>query len=135
MPWTCPECKRVFSRNKQAHSCESYDLDPLFAKSKQGIRDLYELLVSKIDEFGTMDSRVSAYGVTFRNLTTFMSIFPERDHLTITFVRDEELNEFPVYQSYHHTKKRWSNLIKVESSDEIDEQLIKWLKEAYEITG
>ena len=135
MPWTCPECGRIFARNKQAHSCESYGLDPLFYKSVKGVRDLYNLLVEKVMGFGKVDVRVGPYGVSLRNLSTFVNIIIEKNHLTLSFVREEPLDEFPVYQSYQHSGKRWSNLVKIESPEEIDEQLLNWLRDAYNLTG
>ena len=135
MAWTCPDCKRVFARNKQAHSCKSYDLDPLFAKSNQGVRDLYDHLLLLVSKFGPIDVRVGTFSISIRNLSTFVEIIPERNHMTITFIRDEKLDEFPIYQSYQRSKHRCSNLIKVESKDEIDEQLINWLNDAYLLTA
>lgn len=135
MSWTCPECERVFARNKQAHSCESYPLDPLFFKSAKGVRELYDLLLARIKVFGPIDIRVGPYNVSVRNLSTFMSIMPERDHLTIVFLRSELLDEFPIYQSHKQSSKRWANYVKIESPEEINHQLIAWLKDAYEITS
>ena len=135
MPWICPECNRKFARNKQARSCESYALDPLFVKSNPGVRALYDSLIRIVSTFGPVDIRVGSYIVSLRNLSTFMSIFPERNHLTITFIRDEALDEFPVYQTYQQSKNRWANHIKIESREEIDDQLIGWLKEAFVLSG
>ncbi len=135
MPWTCPECKRVFARNKQAHSCQSYNLNPLFAKSNSEVRDLYDKLILLLEKFGPIDIRVSQYHISIRNLSTFLNIVPEKTHLTLSFVRDEALDEFPIYSNYQRSKNRWSNSIKIESEEEIDEQLINWLNDAYKITG
>lgn len=96
---------------------------------------MYDYLFRVVNDFGDVDVRVTQFNVNFRNLSTFMTIIPERNHLTITFIRNEKLEEFPIYQSYQRSKKRWSNLVKVESKDEIDKQLISWLKDAYETTG
>lgn len=135
MPWTCPDCQRVFARNKQAHSCESYSLEPLFARSQPGVRALYDLLIEKLRSFGTIDIRASQYNINIRNLSTFLNIMPERDHLTIVFLRREMLDEFPVYQSYRQSSVRWANYVKIESPEEINHQLLAWLKDAYDITS
>jgi len=131
MPWTCPTCKRTFKRNKQAHSCEKHEVEALFIDKPAHIWELYRNLVSQVQEFGSMEVHVAKWNVTIRSAVTFMSIIPEKKHLTITFIRDEALDDFPVYESYLHSKKRWSNLVKIESVDEIDKQLLSWLNEAY----
>lgn len=134
MPWECPDCGRVFSRNKQAHSCESYDLGPLFAKSNEGVRVLYDILIKKVSEFGPIDPRVGPYDVSVRNLSTFLNIIPESDHLTLRFVSREPLDEFPIYQTHQYSAKKWANLVKIESPDEVDDQLIGWLKDGYDLS-
>jgi hypothetical protein len=40
---------------------------------------------------------------------------------------------FHVYQNYQHTRSKFSNLVKIEKVAEIDDQLIRWLKQAWEL--
>ncbi len=131
MTWTCTTCNRTFKRNKQAHSCEKHEVESLFIDKPANIWELYLNLISQIQEFGPMEIHIAKWNVTLRSATTFMTVIPENKHLTITFIRDEALDDFPVYDSYHYSKNRWSNLVKIESLDEIDRQLLSWLREAY----
>ena len=95
---------------------------------------MYDLLMIKIDEFGPLDVRVGPYNVSVRNLSTFLNIIPEKDHLTIGFIRHEPLDEFPIYQNHQQSAKKWGNYLKIESPDEIDDQLIGWLRDAYDLS-
>jgi len=133
MPWTCPNCNRTFSRNKQWHSCEKHELGNLFIDKPEKIRQLYDVLIERIEVFGPMEIHVAKWNVTLRAKSTFMSIIPEKKDLAITFLRDEALDDFPVYDVYHYSKNRWVNHVKIEDPEEIDDQLIKWLKEAYDL--
>ena len=85
--------------------------------------------------FGEVDIRVGPYGISIRNLSTFMNIIVEKTHLTISFVSSRLIDEFPVYQNYQQSAKRWANYVKIESPEEIDEQLLNWLWEAYNLTN
>ena len=109
MSWTCSTCDRTFKRNKQAHSCEKHEIESHFIDKPAHIWELYMSLISQVQAFGLMEIHVSKWNITLRSAITFMSVYPEKKHLTIIFIRDEALDDFPVHDSYHHSKNRWNN--------------------------
>ena len=133
--WICGECGRKFARNKQSHSCIQNDPEYLFIGKGDLIRNLYNVLISRVKEFGEIEVFAVKWNLTIRRLTTFLSIMVEKNHLTLVFISLEPIEEFPVYQNHQRSAKRFSNVMKIESVDEIDEQLIRWLKEAWELAG
>jgi hypothetical protein len=94
---------------------------------------LFRELMDRISVFGEIELHTGKWGITVRHLSTFLSIMIERDHLSLIFLCDRPIDEFPVYQNYHHSARRWSNAVKIEDSEEIDNQLLGWLKEAWEL--
>jgi hypothetical protein len=131
--WICPECGRKFSRNRQGHSCEQYDPEIQFIGKSQKAKDLYDLLIRKVQSFGGIEIHAAKWGITVRHLSTFLSLMIGKDHLTIIFLSEKQIDDFPVYASARHTANRWSNAIKIESHDEIDDQLMQWLRDAYDL--
>lgn len=94
---------------------------------------LFNTLVGKVCEFGEVELHVGKFNITLRRLSTIMMVLIEKDHLTLNFISGKPIDEFPVYQNYHYSARRWSNAVKIESPDEIDAQLMKWLREAWEL--
>ena len=133
--WVCPECGRKFARDHQGHSCIGYDPEMMFIGNDDNTRALYNLLIGKVREFGEVEIHVAKWSLTVRRLSTFLSIMVGKNHLTLVFISTVPIDEFPVYQNYHHTATKYSNLVKIESADEIDDQLIRWLKQAWELAG
>lgn len=133
MSWTCPKCARTFTRNKQAHSCETHDISLLFSDKSPEIFELFKALISKVQELGPMEVHIAKWNITIRSKTTFMSIFPEKSDLALAIIRDEPLDDFPVYSTYQYSKNRWSNHVKIEEPEEIDDQLLNWIQYAYEL--
>jgi len=131
--WSCPECGRSFARNRQSHSCIRYDLDTQFQGKEPITRVLFDILADNCKKLGEIEVYPGKYHITFRRLSTFASVMAEKNHLTITFLSKRPVEEFPVYQNYQYSSHRWANALKVESVDELDNQLFCWLKEAYEI--
>ncbi len=131
--WSCPECGRKFARNRQSHSCIQYNLDTQFQGKEPITRELFDILVDNCKKLGEIEVYPGKYYITLRRLSTFVSVMAEKNHLTITFLSGRPVEEFPVYQNYQYSSHRWANLLKVESAEELDNQLFCWLKEAYEI--
>lgn len=131
--WICPECQRKFARNNQSHSCVQYDAEYLFIGKGEETKRLYQALIDKIKEFGEIEVYSGKWNLTIRHLSTFLSILIEKQHLTLVFISAEPIDEFPVFQTYQHSAKKFSNSVKIESEDEIDDQLIRWLKQAWEL--
>ena len=133
--WICPDCGRKFARNKQSHSCESYSLEDLLRGKNPAMVELFQQLMNRVNQFDEVELHPTKWGITVRHLSTFLSVMVEKDHLTLVFVSREPVEEFPVYQNYHYSANRWHNAVKIESEEEIDDQLINWLKAAWEVTG
>jgi hypothetical protein len=131
MSWTCPNCERTFTRNKQWHSCEKHELVSLFIDKPQFIRDLYDHLIKEVEKIGPMEVHVSKWNITLRHSSTFMSIFPEKKDLALAIVCDKPIDDFPIYDSHQYSKQRWSNHVKIEEPGEIDSQLLGWIRDAY----
>jgi hypothetical protein len=108
-------------------------MNDLFTNKPAIIRDLYDELISQIKKIGPMDIHAGKWNITLRSGSTFFSVNPEKTYLGIVFVRDEALDDFPVYQCHQYSKNRWSNHVKIEDFDEIDKQLLGWIRDAYEI--
>ena len=133
MVWVCPDCGRKFARNNQSHSCEQYPKEDLFIGKDPEVIDLYRILENQVMAFGEVEAHTGKFNMTFRRLSTFMAVMIEKGHLTISFISREPIDDFPVYQNYHHSNNRYSNAVKVESPEEIDDQLVTWLRQSWEL--
>jgi hypothetical protein len=131
--WICPECGRKFTRNNQSHSCIDYNIEDFFFGKSDDVRKLFNTLIERVLEFGEVQIRAGKWGITGRRLSTFLTVMIKKNHLTVIFLSEVPIDEFPVYQNYHHSGNRFSNSIKIESAEEIDEQLLGWLKQAWEL--
>ncbi len=131
--WMCPECGRKFSRNQQSHSCLQYNIENLFFGKGDEARSLYEILIIKVAAFGEVEVHIGKWGITVRHLSTFLSVMIEKKHLTLIFISAGPIDEFPVYQTHQHSGSRYNNAVKIESEEEMDDQLMRWLREAWEL--
>ena len=110
--WTCPDCKSVFKNKNQSHSCGTFSIETVFEKYPLKTYALFERLLEEVVKFGEMNIRPVKNGVMFSVKTISFALFKAR----ITHSTSAE----SLYA-----------VLRIQELDEIDQQLINWLKEAY----
>jgi len=84
-------------------------------------------------EFGDFKIEPVKDAIILRKSAAFITVRIQKNCLDISFKLDEHIEEFPVYKSLQISKRRWFHALKIESPDEIDTQLVQWLRRSYEL--
>ena len=87
-------------------------------------------MISKINAFGEFKIEPVKDAVILRKSSAFVTIRIQKECLDISFKLDHHVEEFPVYKSLQFSRHRWGHTLKIETEDEIDVQLLGWLKQA-----
>ncbi len=131
--WTCPECKRKFRSTNQSHSCRLADPDMHFRNKPDTLRATYEKLLSVTREFGPYDINVVQSAIFLKTKSTYVEVKTRKTHLIIMFFLGREVTEFPMSRAVRMSKNKVAHELHVQQPDDIDEQVIRWLKESYEL--
>lgn len=129
--WTCPECNRSFRNRNQSHSCGHYSLEDVFEKSSPTIIALFNLIHKEVKSYGAMQIRAVKNGVMFSVKSTFLALKPHSKFLAVEFACGNSYEEFPIEKCVKISKSEYAHIMRIEKMDEIDDQLLNWLKEAY----
>ena len=132
--WTCPRCGREFRNTNQLHTCRLIDKEQLFAKRPPQLKRIYKKIISIVKPLGDFrEETVLPDVIFFKTISTFLGVKVKRDHLEVEFFLDH-LDNAPVVSKYLQTSAhRFVHVVPVDSVDEIDEQLIKWIKHSYQL--
>ena len=129
--WTCSKCGRIFEKENQVHSCKKIPFKDHF-KNKEKAQKLFDYLLKSINtkigkcQIISLPCCVHLYGKY-----DFLAALPKRDKLEIRFSLDRILGSSRLKQSVPVSSKYYKNCIDINSGEEIDEELIKWLNESY----
>lgn len=133
--WTCPKCKRIFSKANQPHSCLSIPLNKHF-ENKDKAKELFNHLVEKINtEVGKCKIVSIPCCIHLFGKYDFLAALPKKDKLEIRFALDRKLDSKRLKQYVAASTSSYKNCIDVSSKAEIDEELISWIKESYNLKG
>lgn len=128
--WTCPKCNREFRNRNQDHSCGDFSIEKVFEKYSE-IFPLFQLVRDEILKFGEVRIYPVKNAVMFAVYSTFLAVKPHKKYLVLEFTSKQKHTEFPIEKSVRISKSRFFHIVKIDSHDNIDKQLINWLKEAY----
>jgi len=130
--WTCPKCKRSFKRKNQQHSCTLISSASLFEKREPALKKLYDRIVKEVKKLGEYrEEAVRPDVIFFKTKSTFLGIKVKKDHLEIEFFLEKLENIAPVSKYLQTSKNRVVHLVPINQVEDIDRQLINWIKRSY----
>lgn len=133
MPWTCSRCNRSFRNTNQSHSCVIRKAESLFEGKDATLWAVYQKLLSHLKNLEGLNISPVKNAILFSVKTNFLAVKPKINWLDIEFISYLKIDEFPIHKSIRVSKSKYANFIRLENTSNIDQQLIGWLKEAYEI--
>jgi hypothetical protein len=133
MSWTCPECDRTFKNFNQAHSCVKKSLDAHFIAKEPQVKATYDALENRLSSIIDFNVSPVINAIMFTNESTFLAIKPKKKWIDLEFALDYEANEFPIHKIVRISKTKFAHFVRVQNPGDIDDQLIEWIKKAYEL--
>jgi hypothetical protein len=131
--WNCPNCGRSFRNTNQDHSCMITDLEFHFVNKQQNVIDTFVKIKNEVMKLEGVSINSVKNAILFQAKSTFLAAKPKKTHLDIEFLLNEKVEEFPIFKTFQAAKSKWAHFVRLGSADEVDEQLISWLKKAYKI--
>ena len=108
-------------------------LDALFAGKDVAVRAIYSRLLEVLHSFGPFREEPKKTSIHLVNTSGFAGIHPRRSFLYLNLRMDRPLESKRIAKSEQVSKNRYYNEIKIIAPDEVDDELIGWLKEAYRL--
>src|SRR4030043_1753745 len=107
--WTCPNCKRIFEKTKQPHTCRQVALERHF-KNKDKAKELFDCLVNQINgKIGKCRVISIPCCIHLFGNYDFLAALPKKDKLEIRFALDRKLDSPGLKQSVPMSAKVFKN--------------------------
>jgi hypothetical protein len=99
------------------------------------VREIYDVLIKKVKSFGRFQEEPHKTSIHLLNQTAFAGIATRKDYLLLTLKTEDPIKSSRIKKIEQVSRNRFHLLIKLEAPKEIDAELIKWLKNAYKLSG
>ena len=97
------------------------------------VRSTYDALENRLKSIIAFRVSPVVNAIMFTSESTFLAIKPKKSWIDLEFALDYEANEFPIHKIVRISKTKFAHFVRVQNPGDIDDQLIGWIKKAYEL--
>jgi len=92
---------------------------------------IYQELVSALASIGAYQEEVKKTSIHLVHRSAFAGVRLRRQHLVLTMKTDKPIQSPRISKTEQVSKNRWHVEVKLAVADDIDDELLCWLREAY----
>jgi Domain of unknown function (DUF5655) len=96
---------------------------------------VYDQLLKKVAKFGPFVEEPKKTSIHLVNVSAFAGVATRKDAIVLTVKSDRKLSSPRIHKSEQTSAKRFHHELKLTSPRDVDAKLVKWLKDAYELSG
>jgi hypothetical protein len=106
------------------------DQDVFYGKS-QAVRDLYDLLIDELNKLGPVQEITKAISISFENRRPFASALIRNRSIKLVLRTPHRIASRRILSIDRVADKSFDHTIVLDSKNDIDDELMKWLGKAY----
>ena len=133
--WRCPICHKEFKNENQTHSCVNIPVEEHFQHKPPELKIIFDALMKDIALFGEMKMNSIRKSIQIKNKSAFMGLNIKKDHIELEFFADYVINAPRIQKTLTLSKNRIVHYLCLSSKEEIDEELLQWLRYSCELTA
>lgn len=109
-------------------------VDNLFEGKAPELRATYEQLVQQLRQFGEVKVAPKQTSIHLEKNSGFAGVHPRKTYFNLEFRTDYKIDDPRITRVQQLSARRFEHTVKLERTQDIDEQLLKWLKDAYDLS-
>ncbi len=100
---------------------------------EQVVTDIYEKLIRELHQFGQLKIEPKKTSIHLGNRFGFVGVYTRKNYINLELHLNYRLESNRVSKVEQASANRFHHTIKLSSPEEVDDELLHWLKEAYEL--
>ena len=106
-----------------------------FDGKDKAVRSIYDLLLKNARKFGSVAEEPKKTSIHLVNKTAFAGVATRKSAIILTIKSDRKLSNPRIHKSEQTSAKRFHHEVKLTSPGDVGSVLVKWLKDAYALSG
>lgn len=99
------------------------------------VKELYKELLSELNKFGKIVIEEKKTSFHLKSGSAFAGVHPRKKYFILNIVSSAPIKSSRIVEQEQVSKNRFHNRVKIEKAEDIDKELLNWLKEAYALTA
>jgi hypothetical protein len=95
------------------------------------VQQLYERLLKALASVGEVRAVPKQSSIHLEKNSAFAGIHPRKGYFNLEFRLDYQIDDPRITRHLQLSARRFEHTVKIEQETDIDDQLLKWLKDAY----
>jgi hypothetical protein len=103
----------------------------IFDGKSQSVRDLYNLLVDELNKLGPVQEIKKVFSISFENRRPFASVLIRNRSIKLVLRTQHRITNQRILSIDRVDDTSFDHTVVLDSKNDIDDELMKWLGEAY----
>jgi hypothetical protein len=116
-------------------STNGFTVKSHFEGKDAAVRQIYDRLLKAAGKFGPVAEEAKKTSIHLMHKTAFAGVATRKSAMVLTIKSDRKLSSPRIHKSEQTSARRFHHEVKLASPAEVDAELVKWLKDAYELSG
>jgi hypothetical protein len=114
---------------------ENFSMDSHFDGKEPSVRALYDHMIAFLRKFGKVIEEPKKTSIHLVNVTAFAGVQTRGAYILLNIKADHKIESPRIHKGEQISARRFHHRVKISSLSEIDNELLGWLHEAYEMSG
>ena len=133
--WTCPECDRLFGRNRQSHDCSpAMSLEEYFSTGPSHERPIFDAVMRHLKGVGPLHVEPVSVGIFLKNPRNFAELRPKDRWVAVSFGLNRKVTHPAIKRKVVEWSGRYWHVANVTSPADVESGVGDFLIEAYRLT-
>jgi hypothetical protein len=130
--WTCPRCDREFGRALQSHTCvPGVTVDDAFAGRQPWQRAIYDEIIGHLESLGPVHEDAVSVGVFLKCDRKLAEVRPRSRDVSLALYLPRPDPDPRISRIFGRDGPRVIHMLALRRPDEVDDQVRRWLTEAF----
>lgn len=107
----------------------------LFENKNSKVYETYQTIVNIVRQFGPVELDRQRNSILLKNADEFGGVHPKKHYLDVDVVTNRPLRRTQIVKLEQVSSNRFKNYFRFGSSDDINDEFVSLLREAYELVG
>lgn len=109
-------------------------IEQVFDGKAPELRAIFDQLVDKLRQFGDVKVAPKQTSIHLEKNSGFAGVHPRKAYFNLEFRTDYKIEDPRITRVQQLSARRFEHTVKLERESDVDDQLLTWLKDAYELS-
>lgn len=106
-----------------------------FDKNEPVVKDIYDRLLAALRVFGEVHESPKQTSIHLDNASGFAGVYTRKSTINLRFRLSRKIEHPRIAKVEQLSAHRFMHTVKLASVDDVDQQLLEWMEEAYALAG